>query len=85
MLLTSDFSTETGWPVSGPTANEAVPSIANAETYYHEVGCTAFSNINTWWFTLQDDQPTTPSPSFGIVGAGNPPPTTPLFNIKLTC
>ena len=77
--------TETGWPVSGPTANEAVPSIENAETYYHEVGCTAFSKINTWWFTLQDDQPTTPSPSFGIVGAGNPPPTTPKFNIKLSC
>jgi len=77
--------TETGWPVSGPTANEAVPSIANAETYYHEVGCAAFSKINTWWYTLQDDQPTTPSPSFGIVGAGNPPPTTPLFDIKLSC
>jgi glucan endo-1,3-beta-D-glucosidase len=77
--------TETGWPVSGPTANQAVPSIENAETYYHEVGCVAFSNINTWWFTLQDDQPTTPSPSFGIVGAGNPPPTTPKYNIKLSC
>jgi glucan endo-1,3-beta-D-glucosidase len=49
------------------------------------VGCAAFSKINTWWFTLQDDQPTTPSPSFGIVGAGNPPPTKPLFDIKLSC
>jgi len=75
--------TETGWPVSGPTENEAVPSVANAQTYWDEVGCTAFGSINTWWYTLQDDQPTTPSPSFGIVGAGNPPPTTPLFS--LTC
>jgi len=73
--------TETGWPVSGPTSNEAVPSVANAQTYYDEVGCHAFgSDINTWWYTLQDSYSV---PSFGVVGQGTPPPTTPLYS--LTC
>jgi glucan endo-1,3-beta-D-glucosidase len=73
--------TETGWPVSGPTSNEAVASVANAQTYYDEVGCTAFGDdINTWWYILQDSGA---SPSFGVVGAGTPPPTTPLYS--LTC
>ena len=75
--------TETGWPVSGPTENLAVASIANAQVYWDETGCSLFGNINTWYFTLQDNQPTTPSPSFAIVGPGNPPPTTPVFD--LTC
>jgi len=75
--------TETGWPTAGPTENEAIPSVANAQTYWSEVGCSAFAaNINTWWYTLQDDQPTTPSPTFGLVGAGNPPPTTPIFDLS---
>jgi glucan endo-1,3-beta-D-glucosidase len=81
----SVWITETGWPVSGSDFGQAIPSVLNAETYYHEVGCTAFGKINTWWYTLQDNQPTISSPSFGIVGAGNPPPTTPLFNISLSC
>ena len=73
--------TETGWPVSGPTSNLAVPSVQNAQTYYDEVGCTAFgSGVNTWWYTLQDSGA---SPSFGVVGAGTPPPTTPIY--PLTC
>lgn len=75
--------TETGWPVSGPQENEAVASTANAQTYWDEVGCTLFgSDINIYWYTLQDAEPTTPSPSFGIVG-GPDLSTTPLFN--LTC
>jgi len=72
--------TETGWPVSGPTENEAVPSVANAQTYYDEVGCLAFADdINIWWYTLQDAGS---SPSFGLVGAGTPPPTTPLYSLS---
>jgi len=73
--------TETGWAVSGPTMNLAVASIPNAQTYWDQVGCALFGNINTWWFTLRDSYPTTPSPSFGIVGTTLT--TTPLFN--LTC
>ena len=61
--------TETGWPVSGPTENQAVPSTQNAKTYWDAVGCgRLFGQVNTWWYTLQDAFPTTPSPSFGVVG-----------------
>jgi glucan endo-1,3-beta-D-glucosidase len=71
--------TETGWPVSGPTSNLAVASVENAQTYYDEVGCHAFAaNINIWWYILQD---TGADPSFGLVGAGTPPPTTPLYSL----
>ena len=61
--------TETGWPVSGKTVNKAVPSVENAETYWQEVACALEGKYNTWWFTLQDADPTTPNPSFGIVGS----------------
>ncbi|KAK5022798.1 hypothetical protein LTS07_009776 [Exophiala sideris] len=72
--------TETGWPVSGPTENEAVASVDNAQTYFSEVGCLAFADdINIWWYTLQDAGS---SPSFGVVGAGSPPPTTPLYSLS---
>ncbi|KAL2439134.1 putative glucan endo-1,3-beta-glucosidase eglC [Exophiala dermatitidis] len=72
--------TETGWPVSGPTSNQAVASVDNARTYYEDVACHAFANdINTWWYILQD---TGADPSFGVVGAGTPPPTTPLYSLS---
>lgn len=74
--------TETGWPVSGSTEGDGVPSLQNAQTYWDEVGCGfAFDKINTWWYTLQDADPVTPNPSFGIVGSTLS--DTPLFN--LTC
>lgn len=72
--------TETGWPVSGPTQNQAVASIQNAQTYWDSVGCAVFGKINTWWYTLRDAYPTTPSPSFGIVGMQLS--TTPLFDLS---
>ena len=61
--------TETGWPVSGDESGQAVASIENAETYWQEVGCALFGKYNTWWYTLEDSIPTTPSPSFGIIGS----------------
>lgn len=42
--------TETGWPVSGPTRNLAVPSPGNAKQYWDEVGCPLFGATNTWWY-----------------------------------
>jgi len=73
--------TETGWPVSGSTSNLAVPSTTNAKTYWDEVGCGfSFGKINTFWFTLQDAYPTTPDPSFGVVGATLT--TTPLYDLS---
>lgn len=73
--------TETGWPVSGKTSGGAVPSTANAKTYWDQVGCPLFGATNTWWFTMQDSDPVTPNPSFGLVGSSLT--TTPLYD--LTC
>ncbi|KAK3677721.1 hypothetical protein LTR78_002571 [Recurvomyces mirabilis] len=77
----SVWVTETGWPVSGPQENQAVASVDNAEIYWQDVGCALFGQINTWWYVLQDAAPTTPSPSFGIVGSDIN--SAPLYN--LTC
>ena len=71
--------TETGFPVSGPTENQAVPSLDNARTYWNQVGCTVFGQISTWWYTLQDSVPDTPSPSFGIVGSNL---SVPLYDLS---
>ena len=43
--------TETGWPVSGPQENLAVASLANAKTYWDQVGCALFGKTNTWWYS----------------------------------
>jgi len=67
--------TETGWPTSGPKDGNAVPSVANAHTYWQSVGCHAFATMNTFWYTLDDFSA---SPSFGVVSG-----TTPKFD--LTC
>lgn len=73
--------TETGWPVSGPAGNQAEASTANAKTYWDDVGCeTLFGKTNTWWYTLQDASPDTPSPSFGVVGSTLS--TTPLYDLS---
>lgn len=74
--------TETGWPVVGPTSNLAVASVANAESYWKQVGCDLFGARNTWWYTLSDSNANQQEISFGIAGVGNPPPTTPLFDIS---
>ncbi|KAM3516327.1 hypothetical protein MY11210_000086 [Beauveria gryllotalpidicola] len=74
--------TETGWPVSGKTENKAVASIENAQTFWREVGCPRFGNVNIFWFIMQDGGPTqSDNPSFGIVG-GSTLSTTPLFDLS---
>lgn len=75
------YVTETGWPYTGPTSNLAVANVANAQRYYSEVGCSLFGARNTWWYTLSDANTAQTEISFGI--AGNPPSTTPVF--QLTC
>ncbi|RMZ90187.1 hypothetical protein DV736_g2603, partial [Chaetothyriales sp. CBS 134916] len=58
--------TETGWPTSGPTEGEGVPSVENAQTYYQQVACKEFdAGVNTWWYTLQDSDSDSSVPSFG--------------------
>lgn len=68
--------TETGYPVSGPTENLAVPSVANAKTYWDAVGCDMlFGKVPTYWYTLNDNGA---SPSFGVETSG----TTPLYDLS---
>ncbi|KAI1503922.1 glycoside hydrolase superfamily [Biscogniauxia marginata] len=76
----SVWITETGHPVSGKTVGQSVASLENAETYWKTVGCPLFSQMNVWWYTLQDAAPDTPSPSFGVVG--NTLSTTPLYDLS---
>lgn len=75
------YVTETGWPVSGSTSGQAVPSTANAKTYWDEVGCSLFGQTNTWWYTLEDNDAAQTNPSFGIA-PGNPLSTTPYFDLS---
>lgn len=73
--------TEAGWPVSGPTENQAVASVENSKSYWDELGCELFNNYNVWWYILRDNNASpAPNPSFGIVGIDLEEP---LFD--LTC
>jgi glucan endo-1,3-beta-D-glucosidase len=78
--------TETGWPVSGKTENLAIPSLANAKTFWDQIGCaSAFGKVNTWWYVLQDAAPTTPNPSFGLLGSSTSDSTlstSPLYDLS---
>lgn len=59
--------TETAWPSSGKTSNDAVASTSNAQQYWEAVGCgELFGKVNTYWYTYYDG---TPSPSFGLVNS----------------
>ncbi|ORY15500.1 glycoside hydrolase superfamily [Clohesyomyces aquaticus] len=76
--------TETGWPVSGPSAFMAVASAENARIYWEDVSCSLISKgINLYYYTLQDVQMGAPSPSFGIMPGGDLSQVNPLFD--LTC
>lgn len=78
--------TETGWPISGKTENLAIPSLANAKTFWDQVGCaSAFDKVNTWWYVLQDAAPTAPNPSFGLLGSSTSDSTlstSPLYDLS---
>ncbi|KAL1602525.1 hypothetical protein SLS60_005941 [Paraconiothyrium brasiliense] len=75
--------TETGWPVSGPKQNQAVASAANARIYWEDVSCSLMkSNVNLFYYTLQDIQYSTPSPSFGIKPGGDLKAVNPLFDLS---
>ncbi|KAM7202053.1 GPI-anchored cell wall beta-1,3-endoglucanase [Rhypophila sp. PSN 637] len=72
--------TETGFPVSGKTVGQAVPSLKNAKAYWNDVGCSLFGTTNVWWYTFQDAAPATPNPSFGVIGSTLT--SEPLFDLK---
>jgi hypothetical protein len=75
--------TETGWPVSGETLNQAVPGADNARIYWEDVTCQLVAdNVNLYYYTLQDVQYGNPSPSFGIKPAGDLQSVAPLFDLS---
>ncbi|KAI0846391.1 glycoside hydrolase family 17 protein [Daldinia vernicosa] len=66
------YVTETGWPVSGKTVNEAVASPENARIYWQDIACSLVaSGVNLWWYDLQESQWGQASPDFGIYPAGD--------------
>ncbi|KAH8901398.1 glycoside hydrolase [Thozetella sp. PMI_491] len=72
--------TETGWPVTGPDWDQAVPSAENAKYYWDEIGCRKlFNKVNTFWYNLRDSNPDNKA-KFAITTNLS---TTPNFN--LTC
>ncbi|KAI0404890.1 GPI-anchored cell wall beta-1,3-endoglucanase EglC [Xylaria palmicola] len=72
--------TETGWPDSGPTRRDAVPSVDNAKAYWETVGCSLFRKRHTFWYTLVDGATTKSDLSFALTPSSS---ATPKFN--LTC
>ncbi|MCJ1279804.1 hypothetical protein MMC21_007628 [Puttea exsequens] len=61
--------TETGWPITATVDPDdpAQPGIANASTYWQDVGCGySFGQKNTWWYTFNDKGLTKGAPEFGI-------------------
>lgn len=73
--------TETGFPNAGETRGPAVPSTANAATFWQNVGCQhLFGKVSTWWYILNDGPATPGKPSFGITdGATN---VNAMFDLK---
>ncbi|KAH7089649.1 glycoside hydrolase superfamily [Paraphoma chrysanthemicola] len=75
--------TETGWPVSGQTLNQGVPSADNARIYWEDVVCQLVAdNVNLYYYILQDVQYGNPVPSFGIKPAGDLQAVNPLFDLS---
>lgn len=75
--------TETGWPVSGETVGQAVPSTENARIYWEDVTCRLIAeNVNLYYYILQDVQWGNPSPSFGIKPGGDLAQVSPLFDLS---
>lgn len=77
------YVTETGWPTSGDDQNLAVASAENARKYWQTIACSLVdSNINIWWYNLQESQYGTATPDFGVYGAGDLSQLDPLYELS---
>lgn len=66
------YVTETGWPIEGDDQGQAVAGAENARTYWKDIACTLVdSNVNLWWYDLQESQNGQAKPDFGIFPAGD--------------
>ncbi|KAK7724426.1 hypothetical protein SLS63_008683 [Diaporthe eres] len=64
--------TETGWPIQGDDFKQAVAGAVKAPTYWKRIACTVVeSNVNLWWYNLQESQNGQAKPDFGIFGGGD--------------
>ncbi|KAL2111859.1 hypothetical protein VUR80DRAFT_9152 [Thermomyces stellatus] len=71
--------TETGWPTSGPSWDEADANVKNAKYYWDEVGCRQlFGKTPTFWYNLRDSNPENEM-KFAITENLS---TTPLFDLS---
>ncbi|KAF7193068.1 putative glucan endo-1,3-beta-glucosidase eglC [Pseudocercospora fuligena] len=72
--------TETGWPVSGPQSGQATASVANAGTYFKNVGCRLLNgDYNIWWYQLNDGQTDQSATSFRVINADR---GSPLYDLS---
>lgn len=77
------YVTETGWPTTGDDQNLAVASAENARKYWQTIACSLVdSNINIWWYNLQESQYGTATPDFGIYGAGDLSTLSPQYELS---
>ncbi|OTB12162.1 glycoside hydrolase family 17 protein [Daldinia sp. EC12] len=75
--------TETGWPVSGKTVNQAVPNAENARIYWQDVACSLVARgVNLWWYDLQESQWGQAEPDFGIYPAGDLNTVKPSYDLS---
>ncbi|KAH6646268.1 glycoside hydrolase superfamily [Truncatella angustata] len=77
------YVTETGWPTVGDDENEAIASVENARKYWQSIACSLIdSNINVWWYDLQESQYGDANPDFGVYGAGDLSTLEPLYDLS---
>ncbi|KAI0830388.1 glycoside hydrolase family 17 protein [Hypoxylon sp. FL0890] len=77
------YVTETGWPVSGNTVNQAVPSAENARIFWQDIACSLISSgVNLWWYDLQESQWGQADPDFGIFPAGDLNSVSPRYDLS---
>lgn len=77
------YVTETGWPIKGDTVGQAVASADNARIFWQDVACTLVgSNINVWWYILQESQKGTAATDFGLYDAGDLMTLEPYYDLS---
>lgn len=64
------WTTETGWPQSGATIGNAVPSVNALQTFWWQVACSSFDSLHFFWYDLDD---LTANPKFAVIDSNYDP------------